>query len=162
MKLFQCVFAEAKGPRYALFGKKDYQQLMVIRNMVSQFALPITVVGGETQRAADGLALSSRNGYLSATERTEAVALSRALQALAAQAQALMTSHSAGSPADLASALQALEAAAMQALDARGWKTDYLTVRRRSDLNSPAADDMLVVLGASRLGSTRLIDNLEF
>ena len=162
MKLFQCVFAEAKGPRYALFGKKDYQQLMVIRNMVSQFALPITVVGGETQRAADGLALSSRNGYLSATERTEAVALSRALQALAAQAQALMASSSAVSPADLVNKLQALEAAAMQALDARGWKTDYLTVRRRSDLNSPAANDALVVLGASRLGSTRLIDNLEF
>ena len=161
MKLFSAVFA-GRAHGVAVFGRKDYQQLMVIRQMVQQFALPIDIVGADTRRADDGLALSSRNGYLSATERTEAVALSRALQALAAQAQALMTSSSAVSPADLASELQALEAAAMQALDARGWKTDYLTVRRRSDLNSPAADDALVVLGASRLGSTRLIDNLEF
>ncbi|MGB4061361.1 MAG: pantoate--beta-alanine ligase [Burkholderiaceae bacterium] len=155
MKLFQCVYAEAKGPRHALFGKKDYQQLMVIRRMVEQFALPITVVGGETQRAADGLALSSRNGYLSAPERAEAVQLSQALRQLAEAARALPAG------ADFAAALGTLEHDAVQALNRRGWRTDYLTVRRRRDLQAPAHGDSLVVLGASRLGATRLIDNLE-
>jgi pantoate--beta-alanine ligase len=154
MKLFQCVFAEAKGPRHALFGKKDYQQLMVVRRMVEQFALPITVVGGETQRAADGLALSSRNGYLSATERAEAVQLSQSLRRLAQAVGALPQ-------AGLAAALGQLEHEAVQALNTRGWRTDYLTVRRRHDLQTPAPGDSLVVLGASRLGATRLIDNLE-
>jgi pantoate--beta-alanine ligase len=155
MKLFQCVFAEAKGPRHALFGQKDYQQLMVIRRMVEQFALPVTVVGGETRRADDGLALSSRNGYLSPAERAEAVQLSRALRQLADATLAL-------APEARAQALPALEQAAQQALDARGWKTDYLTVRRRRDLQAPGEPDALVALGAARLGTTRLIDNLEF
>jgi pantoate--beta-alanine ligase len=161
MKLFQCVFSEAKGPRHALFGKKDYQQLMVIRNMVSQFALPVTVMGGETHRADDGLALSSRNGYLSATERQEAVALSQALRGLAQAAQPLLSAGSAD-VATLHTSLQALEHTALQSLNARGWATDYLTVRRRSDLSAPQSGDDCVVLGASRLGTTRLIDNLEF
>lgn len=161
MKLFQCVFAEAKGPRFALFGKKDYQQLMVLRNMVSQFAMPITVVGGETQRAADGLALSSRNGYLNPTERQEAVALSRALRALSEAAQPLLA-NATTDVAALHAALRDLEQSAKAQLDARGWKTDYLSVRRRSDLNLPHPGDAAVVLGASRLGTTRLIDNLEF
>lgn len=154
MKLFQCVLAQGTGPRTAVFGKKDYQQLMVIRQMVRQFAMPITIVGGETCRADDGLALSSRNGYLSAAERQEAVHLSLELKALAREALA--------SGADLAQ----LEAQARETLDARGWATDYLSVRRRSDLLPPQATERrageLVVLGASRLGSTRLIDNLEF
>jgi pantoate--beta-alanine ligase len=154
MKLFQCVFAEAKGPRHALFGKKDYQQLMVVRRMVEQFALPITVMGGETQRAADGLALSSRNGYLSATERAEAVQLSQSLRRMA---QAVGGLPQAG----FAAALCQLEHDAVQALNTRGWRTDYLTVRRRHDLQTPAPGERLVVLGASRLGATRLIDNLE-
>ncbi len=162
MKLFQCVFAEAKGPRHALFGKKDYQQLMVLRNMVSQFAMPITVVGGETQRAADGLALSSRNGYLSASERTEAVALSKALRDLAHAAAPLLAPGTLDSHTPLAERLTELEHRARQALDARGWQTDYLTVRRRADLGLPQAGDACVALGASRLGRTRLIDNLEF
>jgi pantoate--beta-alanine ligase len=157
MKLFQCVFAEARGPRYAVFGKKDYQQLMVIRQMVDQFALPITIVGGETQRADNGLALSSRNGYLSSEQREEAAALSISLRSLGHAAQALLSAHTAG--ADVA--LQALERAALEQLNARGWKTDYLTVRRRSDLQTPQAGDALVALGASRLGNTRLIDNIE-
>lgn len=155
MKLFQCVFAEAKGPRHALFGKKDYQQLLVIRRMVEQFAMPINVVGGETQRAADGLALSSRNGYLNPTERVEAVQLSLALHRLADAARALPEAR-------FASALGQLEQDAAQALNRRGWRSDYLTVRRRRDLQAPAAGDSLVVLGASRLGATRLIDNREF
>lgn len=158
MKLFQCVFSDAKGPRYALFGKKDYQQQMVIRRMVQQFAMPIQVIAGETQRAADGLALSSRNGYLSESERAEAVQLSLALRALARDALAAASS--------LPDKREALEANAMRALALRGWGPDYLTVRRRADLQPPSAQDAvtpqaLVVLGAARLGGTRLIDNFE-
>ena len=158
MKLFQCVFSEAKGPRHAVFGKKDYQQQMVIRNMVQQLALPVNIVGAETQRAEDGLALSSRNGYLSDTERNEAVHLSLTLRSLARDALAAAD----GLPAQR----QALEERAMHALSQRGWQPDYLTVRRRSDLQAPQAQDAisaqsLVVLGAARLGSTRLIDNFE-
>lgn len=153
MKLFTCVFSEAQGRRSAVFGKKDYQQLMVIRRMVQQFALPIEIVGGETMRAPDGLALSSRNGYLSEAERLEAVHLSRTLQSMATALRA--GTHDIG----------ALEDQAMRALSARGWQADYLTVRRRSDLQLPQPANLheqaLVVLGAARLGSTRLIDNLE-
>ena len=158
MKLFQCVFSEAKGPRHALFGKKDYQQQMVIRRMVQQFALPITIVGGETQRAPDGLALSSRNGYLNESERAEAVQLSLALRGLARDALA--------AAASLPNHQSALEEKAMRALAGRGWQPDYLAVRRRQDLQTPTAADAttpgaLVVLGAARLGNTRLIDNFE-
>jgi pantoate--beta-alanine ligase len=158
MKLFQCVFAQAKGTRYAVFGKKDYQQQMVIRRMVQQFALPVSIVGAETQRAPDGLALSSRNAYLSDTERSEAVQLSLALRSLARDALAAAD----GLPAQR----EALEVRALQALAARGWQPDYLTVRRRVDLQPPTAVDgtkaqSLVVLGAARLGKTRLIDNFE-
>ncbi len=154
MKLFSAVFA-GRAHGVAVFGRKDYQQLMVVRQMVQQFALPIDIVAGDTRRADDGLALSSRNGYLDAAQRQEAVALSGALRALAEQAQA-------AGPA-LAGQLPALEAAALAALAQRGWQPDYLTVRRRSDLQVPqAGDTALVALGAARLGGTRLIDNLEF
>ncbi|MCW5654596.1 pantoate--beta-alanine ligase [Hydrogenophaga sp.] len=153
MKLFQCVLSEAKGPRHAVFGQKDYQQQMVIRRMVQQFALPINVVSVPTQRAEDGLALSSRNGYLSEAERTEAVQLSLALRALGRDALAAADG--------LSRHLPGLEARALQALAARGWQPDYLTVRRRTDLQPPQAGDALVVLGAARLGKTRLIDNFE-
>jgi pantoate--beta-alanine ligase len=153
MKLFQCAFSEAKGERFAVFGKKDYQQQMVIRNMVKQFALPITIVGSETQRAPDGLALSSRNGYLSEAERAEAVQLSLALRALGRDALAAADG--------LERRLPELERRAMEGLAARGWQPDYLTVRRRADLQAPKAGDPLVVLGAARLGKTRLIDNFE-
>ena len=147
MKLFQCV-----QPRVAVFGKKDYQQLMVIRHMVRQFALPIEIVGSETFRADDGLALSSRNGYLSKDERAEAVQLSRALKAMAEAVRAGETD------------VTAIEARAMQSLAQRGWQPDYLVLRRRSDLQPPSSDspgEPLVALAAARLGSTRLIDNLE-
>jgi len=152
MKLFMSVFA-GKARGVAVFGKKDYQQLMVIRQMVRQFALPIEIVGVDTCRAADGLALSSRNGYLSEAERAEAVQLSLALQALGRDA--LAAAHA------LSNHLPALETKAMEALRQRGWQPDYLTVRRRDDLQPPQAGDALVVLGAARLGSTRLIDNIE-
>lgn len=144
MKLFACV-----QPRVAVFGKKDYQQLMIIRHMVQQFALPIEIVGSETRRAEDGLALSSRNGYLSERERAEAVQLAKALKAMG---EALRAGER-----DLA----AIEARAMQALAQRGWQPDYLVLRRRADLQAPSAGAPLVALAAARLGKTRLIDNLE-
>jgi pantoate--beta-alanine ligase len=152
LKLFSCVYAGMPAG-VAAFGKKDYQQVLVVRRMVQQFALPLEILAGETQRAEDGLALSSRNSYLSAAERQEAVELSKALQALGQAAQAISTPD-----------LPALEAQAMQALARRGWKPDYLTVRRRADLMPPQgalAGQSLVVLGAAKLGNTRLIDNLE-
>ena len=152
LKLFACVFAGMPGG-VAAFGKKDYQQVMVIRRMVQQFALPIEILAGETQRANDGLALSSRNSYLNEAQRQESVELSKALLALGAAAQAATAQE-----------LPALEAQAMQALARRGWKPDYLTVRRRADLAPPWGDmthQALVVLGAAKLGNTRLIDNFE-
>ena len=150
MKLFQVVFATTGGG-VAVFGQKDYQQLMVIRRMVQQFALPIEVIGCPTTRAGSGLALSSRNGYLSDEQRVQAMALSQALKALADAAR---------QGGDLAE----LEARAMADLRAKGWEPDYLTVRQRSNLLTPAdaTTGDLVALGAARLGSTRLIDNLEF
>ncbi|MFT3719123.1 pantoate--beta-alanine ligase [Pseudorhodoferax sp.] len=144
MKLFQIV-----QPGVALFGKKDYQQLRVIEGMVRDFALPVEIVPGETVRADDGLALSSRNGYLSAAERTEALALRRQLQAVADAVRADRNGAAAA------------EQAAMQALRARGWQPDYVAVRRRSDLLAAEGDEPLVALAAARLGNTRLIDNLE-
>jgi pantoate--beta-alanine ligase len=157
MKLFTCVFSEAQGQRTAVFGKKDYQQLLVIKQMVQQFALPITIVGGETTRADDGLALSSRNGYLSSAERAEAIQLSMALKQLAKNYRS--------NPKNVS----ALEAEAMSLLKARGWQPDYLTVRQRTNLQAPLANvegsqphTPLVVLGAAKLGTTRLIDNFEF
>jgi pantoate--beta-alanine ligase len=150
LKLFNIV-----QPDLAVFGKKDYQQLMVIRRMVQQMALPIEIIGGETRRAEDGLALSSRNGYLSSEERAEAVQLSMALKGLAAVARA----GNARGAFDVAAA----EAAAMNALRARGWIPDYITLRRQHDLSpvtGPCAEP-LVVLAAAKLGKTRLIDNLE-
>ena len=150
MKLFQAVFATTGGGT-AVFGQKDYQQLMVIRRMVQQFALPIEIIGCATARADSGLALSSRNGYLSDEQRVQAMALSQALKALADAAR------QGGNLAEL-------EAQAMAALRAKGWEPDYLSVRQRSDLQTPAdaRSGDLVALGAARLGSTRLIDNLEF
>ena len=149
MKLFQCV-----QPAFAVFGQKDYQQLMVLKAMAHQFALPTEVIGAPTIRATDGLALSSRNGYLSAEERTESIALPRALLACAAALR------------EGARDVAAVEQAQVDALTARGWVPDYITVRRRSDLLAPTADDLaarvpLVALGAAKLGKTRLIDNLE-
>jgi len=149
-KLFNIV-----QPDVAVFGKKDYQQLMVIRRMVQQMALPIDIVGVDTRRAEDGLALSSRNGYLSEDERTEAVQLSLALKALASSVRVGVLRGSIDTAV--------LEAQAMDRLRQRGWQPDYMTVRRQHDLSpisGPTANP-LVVLGAARLGKTRLIDNLE-
>ena len=150
-KLFNVV-----QPQVALFGKKDYQQLLVIRHMVRQMALPIEIVGVETRRAGDGLALSSRNGYLRPEDRQEAGALSAALRQLAQDTRRAIDAGD-------FNALPNIEAAAMAVLRDRGWRPDYLTVRRRADLLPPTSgDEALVVLGAAKLGTTRLIDNLEF
>lgn len=153
MKLFACVFGAAGGG-VGVFGKKDYQQLLVIRHMVQQFALPVQIVGVDTERAGDGLALSSRNAYLSAEQRAQARALYAQLEWLATQVRQTQQP------------LAQLEAQAMERLTALGWQPDYLTVRQRDDLLPPAAgaapSPPLVALGAARLGSTRLIDNLEF
>ena len=149
MKLFACV-----QPRVAVFGKKDYQQLMVVRNMCRQFAMPTEIVPHETVRDVDGLALSSRNRYLTAEERAEAPRLYATLLAVQARIKAGAT--------DLA----AIEGDAVRELEAHGWKVDYVSLRRRRDLKEPdavqiAAGEPLVVLVAAKLGATRLIDNLE-
>jgi pantoate--beta-alanine ligase len=137
LKLLNCV-----QPAFAVFGKKDYQQLMLVRGMVRQLDLPARIVAGETVRERDGLAMSSRNRYLSPAERAEAPRLQRALRSVAEGGSV---------------------AAALADLTAHGWKPDYLEVRRRSDLAVPNSGEKdRVVLAAARLGATRLIDNLEF
>ena len=149
LKLFSCV-----QPRVAVFGKKDYQQLMIVRNMARQFAIPTQVIAAETWRAEDGLALSSRNMYLSADERAEAPRLYQALNYVADEMRAGHTD------------VFSLEHAAMDQLAQRGWKPDYISIRKRIDLQPPTGGDLaqgepLVVLAAAKLGTTRLIDNLE-
>ena len=149
LKLFSCV-----QPRVAVFGKKDYQQLMIVRNMCRQFALPTDIVPHETVRDVDGLALSSRNRFLNEVERKEAPRLYRLLNEVRDRMLA--------GERDIAK----VEHDAMRELSAAGWKPDYLSVCRRRDLNSPtaaevAAGEPLVVLTAAKLGTTRLIDNLE-
>ena len=156
-------------PGAAVFGRKDWQQLFIVRRLVEQFALPIEVVAGDTVREPDGLAMSSRNAYLSPAERAEAPRLAGVLRQAAARLAA-------GEPA------APVEQDAMAALRAAGWQPDYVAVRRRADLMPPgdaagqagkaspaasaperalAAGEPLVVLAAARLGSTRLIDNIE-
>nr|WP_315481183.1 pantoate--beta-alanine ligase [uncultured Undibacterium sp.] len=149
LKLFSCV-----QPRVAVFGKKDYQQLMIIRNMAKQFALPTEIIAAETFRADDGLALSSRNGYLSSTERAEAPSLYQVLNQVADQVRSGRTD------------ISEIENQAMQLLSKRQWQADYVAVRKRVDLQAPSEEDLankeaLVVLSAAKLGNTRLIDNLE-
>lgn len=145
LKLFNQVM-----PRSAIFGKKDYQQYLVLRDMVRQFALPIEIIPAETVRAPDGLALSSRNAYLSAAEREKAPGLYHTLKAAAAKVEAG------------ARDFQRVDQEAMSELWRRGWQPDYVAVRRRVDLRQPTErDHELVVLAAARLGRTRLIDNVE-
>ena len=147
MKLMSCV-----QPRVAVFGKKDYQQLMIVRAMTEQFALPTDIIAAETVRDSDGLALSSRNRFLSEAERAEAPMLAAALQAVR---QGVLSGNR-----DFAK----LEQEAMASLAARGWKPDYIAIRKRSTLTAPTAQDVdapLVVVAAAKLGATRLIDNLE-
>jgi pantoate--beta-alanine ligase len=144
LKLFNMV-----EPAVAVFGKKDYQQLLVIRSMVRQLALPIELVAAEIVRDASGLALSSRNGYLNDSQRAEAAQLHAALSKLAVQAKSGRTDW------------RSLEREAQEFLAARGWQPDYVAVRRRNDLCEPTTGEPLVALAAARLGGTRLIDNRE-
>ena len=145
LKLFNMVM-----PHAAIFGKKDYQQYLVLRDMVRQFALPVEIIPAETVRAADGLALSSRNGYLSAAERAEAPRL----YALLRNARAIIGTSERN--------YQRIELEAMSLLSQNGWVPQYVAVRRRADLQTPAPEEReLVVLAAAYLGKTRLIDNIE-
>jgi pantoate--beta-alanine ligase len=145
MKLFNMV-----SPHIAIFGKKDYQQYVVLRDMVKQLALQVEIVPAETVRAEDGLALSSRNAYLSAAERSEAPRLYRCLRAAADEVLAGKRDF------------RRIELQAMSTLANKGWRPDYVSVRRQADLQPPGADDhALVVLAAAFLGRTRLIDNVE-
>ena len=149
LKLFSCV-----QPRVAVFGKKDYQQWMIVRNMCRQFCLPTEIVAHETVRETDGLALSSRNRYLDDGERRVAPQLFRELTQIRMRIRA--GEH------DLAQ----LEKDAVRSLLAGGWQPDYVAIRRQSDLKLPSADEVeagepLVVLAAAQLGRTRLIDNVE-
>ena len=146
LKLFNIV-----QPRVAVFGQKDFQQLFIIQSMVRQFNLPIEIVAGETVREANGLAMSSRNGYLSFAEKAQAVELVRVLQEVVVSVQA-GNLHFAE-----------LEAKATQQLTALGWQVDYVSIRSAKTLLSASmADEELVVLGAAKLGKTRLIDNIQF
>jgi len=145
LKLFNMVM-----PHAAIFGKKDYQQYLVLRDMVRQFALPVEIIPAETIRAADGLALSSRNAYLNPAERAEAPRL----YALLRDAREKIAKGERN--------YQRIELEAMALLSQSGWAPQYVTVRRRTDLQVPAPEDgELVVLAAAYLGKTRLIDNIE-
>lgn len=144
-KLFNLV-----QPQFAIFGKKDYQQWFLIRQLVTQLNLPIEIIGVETTRSADGLALSSRNQYLSEAEREQALALSRSL--------AEMKLRLLNGERDFT----LLEQQASAALQSQGWRVDYVSVRAQADLLPPQPDESrLVLLAAAWLGGTRLIDNLE-
>lgn len=148
-KLFSCV-----QPRYAVFGKKDYQQLMIIRQMCRQLAIPVEIIAAETVRDDDGLALSSRNQYLSPEHRIEAPRLYQTLQSVREQL------------VNLPQNLTAIEQWAMNTLKEHGWMPDYVAIRCQQNLLPPSEQDLiesqpLVILAAARLGSTRLIDNLE-
>ncbi len=146
LKLFNMV-----QPQVAVFGKKDFQQLFIIRELVNQLNLPIAIIGVATRRDEDGLAMSSRNGYLSAAQRLEAPRLQRALQ--------LVVEAAKKGEQDFA----AIEAQTAQYLTQLGWIVDYVSIRSAQTLLAPVSEErQLVVLGAAKLGNTRLIDNLEF
>jgi pantoate--beta-alanine ligase len=144
MKLFHLV-----APDVAVFGKKDRQQLAIVRGMVRQFNMPIEIVAGETVRAADGLALSSRNNYLSAAERAEAPHLHRVLRNVADAMR------------DGRRDFAALESGATEQLARRGWKPDYVAIRNEALRAPSSGDTRMIVLGAAKLGATRLIDNVD-
>ncbi len=137
-------------PHIAIFGKKDYQQLAIVRQLVEQLNLPIEIIGAETIRAEDGLALSSRNGYLSAEERKEAIRLNEQLRWIVQSINEGERDY------------KRLEDIATKVLNSHQWKVDYVAIRQQNGLSSPTiSSNKLVVLGAAWLGKTRLIDNIE-
>ncbi|KAB2318024.1 pantoate--beta-alanine ligase [Betaproteobacteria bacterium SCN1] len=146
LKLFNLV-----RPRAAIFGKKDFQQLFVIRELVGQFNLPVDILAGETLREPDGLAMSSRNGYLSPVERMQAPQLYRALVTVQDAIRAGERDY------------ETLAATTRRHLSMAGWRVDYIAVRDADTLGAAGPDSARVaVLGAAWLGTTRLIDNLDF
>ena len=146
MKLFNIVM-----PQFAVFGQKDFQQLFIIRELVKQFNLPIQILAGETVREQSGLAMSSRNGYLSEAQKIAAAALNQCLQHIVRQIQLGSTDYT------------DLEKAASQFLSQKDWHVDYISIRSASTLQiADSQDARLVVLAAAKLGNTRLIDNIEF
>lgn len=145
LKLFNLI-----KPRTAVFGRKDYQQVLLIRGLVQQFNLPINVLSGDIVREPDGLAMSSRNGFLSASERIQAVALYRQLQTVS-------TAIGEGERE-----YDTLILRAKKQLKMAGWRVDYIAIRDATTLRAAQPDTRcLVVLGAAWLGNTRLIDNVE-
>ena len=145
-KLFNIV-----QPDLAIFGKKDFQQLFILRQMTEQFNFPIAIEAGETVREADGLAMSSRNGYLKPDQRLEAPRLYRALSQAVQAVQGGRNDY------------PAIQRETAQYLTQSGWAVDYIEIRSATTLFAPQpGEKQLVVLGAARLGSTRLIDNIEF
>lgn len=147
LKLFNLV-----QPQVAVFGKKDYQQLFIIREMVKQLNLAITILAADTVREPSGLAMSSRNGYLSHAEKAQASQLRAELVSLSEQIKQQ------GRRANFSS----LEQAAALNLQRQGWQVDYVAIRAASNLQAASADDTdVVVLAAAKLGTTRLIDNLS-
>lgn len=144
-KLFNIV-----QPQTAFFGKKDFQQLFIIRELVKQLNYPVQIIAGETVREASGLALSSRNGYLSDAQKQQAVQLNQALRAIAKAIQVQNFEF------------DSLEDTAKIKLTADGWQVDYVTVRSAlSLLPATQLDKHLVILAAAKIGNTRLIDNIE-
>ena len=156
MKLFNMVFYNTTQPNIAVFGKKDFQQLFIIKQMVAQFNLPIDIIAGETVREVNGLALSSRNGYLTDAQRASASQLNSALQSIVLKIKQGDANF------------EQLEIAATTTLIQQGWEVDYISIRSSTTLQTATAQDKdLVVLGAAKIinktgGKTRLIDNIEF
>ncbi|MBO4575861.1 MAG: pantoate--beta-alanine ligase [Neisseriaceae bacterium] len=145
LKLFNIV-----EPQIACFGKKDFQQLVVIQQMVAELNVNIKIIPVDTGRADDGLALSSRNGYLTDNERQQAPQLYAVLCEMKNELQQGRRDFS------------QLEQSAAEKLNAQGWQTDYVEIRRRADLSHARPDDkQLIILAAAKLGKPRLIDNLE-
>jgi pantoate--beta-alanine ligase len=136
-------------PAAAVFGKKDYQQLLVVRRTLQQHAMPIDIIAGDIVRDHTGLALSSRNAYLTIHERPQAPYLNEVLHRVVAAVR--------GGDRNW----HRLERTAVVSLTARGWHPDYIAIRRQTDLGEPTPSNSLLVLGAARLGHTRLIDNME-
>jgi pantoate--beta-alanine ligase len=151
LKLFNLVFFNGAEKKIAIFGKKDFQQLFIIRDMVKQLNLPIQVITGETKREEDGLAMSSRNGYLTPAQRLEAPRLYKALNLVVDAVQSGNQDF------------EGIETQSSQYLTQLGWIVDYISIRSASTLLPATKDDReLVVLGAAHQGSTRLLDNIEF
>lgn len=146
MKLFNMV-----RPQVAVFGKKDFQQLFIIRELVKQFNLPIRIIAGETVRESSGLAMSSRNGYLTSDQKSDASLLQQCLKNI--------VHHIQHDDTDFA----LLSQSAVDILTKHGWQVDYVSVRNALTLEPASAQDKcLVVLAAAKIGNTRLIDNIDF